>query len=422
MRDSVDCLKCAKEICQKLRYAGHTAYFAGGFVRDHLLNLSSTDSDIDIATDALPEEIVQMFPDHVLVGAQFGVVLVLYKEHQFEVATFRKDELYENGRSPTKVALKSSPKEDACRRDFTINGMFFDPLTEELHDYVGGKIDLEKKLVRTIGSPDERFTEDRLRMLRAIRFTHRFGFTLDDATRKAIIRLSHTLLPSVSMERIWQEFCKMRAAQTKNSALSFKEALLDMHTLGLLQTIFPPLKNITQDALNERLKGLETLSAHVPTILFLVKLFGHEDTTYVKGLHQTLKASNAEGKWIDAYVVTQNLQLQSLDAYQTAKLLAESRFEITFEVRLCKEAEEEKTRLNEWYQKKHHELDFFIHRLRKKEPFVKAIDLQNEGIIPGKEMGKLLEAAEKIAINSHLTDKDVIIEKLRKTPQWPLSS
>ena len=246
-------LKYAQDICRELRQSGHIAYFAGGWVRDHLLGIES--ADIDIATDATPEEIVKIFPDHVLVGAQFGVVLVLYGPFQFEVTTFRQDVLYENGRKPSEVLLKSSPEEDAKRRDFTINGMFFNPVTEELYDFVGGKEDIQKKSIRSIGKADERFQEDRLRMLRAIRFAHRFGFTIEEETRKSIAKCSHTLLPAVSMERIWQELCKMRAYPL------FKEALLEMHALGLLSTIFPPLKNVSEQELFLRLK--EIGRAHV---------------------------------------------------------------------------------------------------------------------------------------------------------------
>ena len=408
----VNALKCAKEICQELRQSGHIAYFTGGWVRDYLLGITS--SDIDIATNADPEEIIKIFPDHVLVGAQFGVVLVLYGPFQFEVATFRKDVLYENGRTPSEVILKSSSEEDAKRRDFTINGMFFDPVTEEIYDFVGGKADLERKVIRCIGVPQARFQEDRLRMLRAIRFAHRFGFAIDESTRRAIATLSHTLLPAVSMERIWQELCKMREAPL------FKEALLEMHTLGLLGTIFPPLKNVTLQTLLSRLEGIETLQAHVPTILFLVKLFGTDDEPFVKNLHQTLRASREEGKWIEAFLEFKKLALEELEPYLLAKLFANSRFEIVFEVLLCQKSEEERKQFLEWYKKRHHELEFFIHCLRKKEPLITSKDLSALGIKPGKEMGQLLQEAEKIAINLHLIHKHEILEKLQKMPLWPV--
>ncbi len=406
----MDALKCAKEICQELRASGHTAYFAGGWVRDYLLGITS--SDIDIATDADPDEIVKIFPDHVLVGAQFGVVLVLYGPFQFEVATFRQDVQYKDGRTPSEVILKSSPEEDALRRDFTINGMFFDPVTEKIYDYVGGRADLEKKVVRCIGDARMRFQEDRLRMLRAIRFAHRFGFTIDESTRKAAQELKDTLLPAVSMERIWQELCKMREAPL------FKEALLELHTLGLLGVIFPPLKNVTLQTLASRLEGIETLQPHVPVILFLVKLFDIQDEPFVENLHQYLRASREEGKWIDAYLEIRKLSLENVEPYFLAHLFANSRFEIIFEVLLCPKSAEEKNRLLAWYKKRHHELEFFIHRLRKKEPLVTSKDLLDLGIRPGKEMGMLLQEAEKIAINLHLIQKSEILQKLQQAPLW----
>lgn len=407
----MDALKCAKEICQELRSSGHTAYFAGGWVRDYLLGISS--SDIDIATDAEPEEIVKIFPDHVLVGAQFGVVLVLYGPFQFEVATFRQDVQYKDGRTPSEVILKSSPEEDAKRRDFTINGMFFDPVTEKIYDFVGGRADLEKKILRCIGDPKERFQEDRLRMLRAIRFAHRFGFTIDESTRKATAELSHTLLPAVSMERIWQELSKMRKAPL------FKEALLELHALGLLGVIFPPLKNVPLQTLTIRLEGIETLQAHVPAILFLVKLFDIQDESFVQNLQNHLKASRVEGKWIEAYLAIRKLVLENAEPYDLAHLFANSHFEIVFEVLLCEKSAEEKNAMLAWYKKRHHELEFFIHRLRKKEPLVASKDLIALGIQPGKEMGKLLQEAEKIGINQHLIEKHDILSKLQKTPLWP---
>lgn len=411
----MDALRCAKEIVLELRNSGHTAYFAGGWVRDRLLG--NTSSDIDIATDAHPDEITQIFPDHVLVGAQFGVVLVLYGDHQFEVATFRKDLLYENGRQPTAVHLKATPQEDAERRDFTINGMFFDPVSEIIYDFVGGKADLEKKVIRTIGNPEERFQEDRLRMIRGVRFAYGLGFSLDEETKKAISALSSTLIPAVSMERIWQEFCKMREKMSQDRH-SFKNALLEMHALNLLQTIFPPLQNASSDDIALRLQGIETLASHVPTILFLVQLFEEADQTFAQNLHQYLRASREEGKWIESYFEIKKSPLKTLEPHAIAKMLANPRFAICFEILLSKMNPTEKAEWSNWYAKTAHELDFFIHRLRKKEPLVRAKDLEELGICPGKQMGQFLELAERIAINMHLQDKQEIIHQLQLSPEW----
>src|SRR5438046_5415834 len=157
----------ARAVVTKLRDNNHVAYFAGGCVRDMVRRLPP--QDIDIATDAHPKEVQKIFPRTYAVGAHFGVIVVLENGLQFEIATFRSDDVYLDGRRPSEVHF-SSPEEDARRRDFTVNGMFFDPAKNELIDFVDGRTDLKAKLIRAIGDPTLRFSEDRLRMLRAIRF------------------------------------------------------------------------------------------------------------------------------------------------------------------------------------------------------------------------------------------------------------
>ncbi|MGZ5537631.1 MAG: CCA tRNA nucleotidyltransferase, partial [Chthoniobacterales bacterium] len=167
MPDANELQTTAREIVARLRARGHVAYFAGGCVRD--LVRGQTPKDVDIATDARPEEVQKIFSRTYAVGAHFGVIVVLENGIQFEVATFRSDGVYLDGRHPTEVHF-SSAEEDARRRDFTINGMFFDPEKNEVIDFVGGRADLDAKVIRAIGDPAQRFAEDRLRMLRAVRF------------------------------------------------------------------------------------------------------------------------------------------------------------------------------------------------------------------------------------------------------------
>nr|MBA2431960.1 CCA tRNA nucleotidyltransferase [Chthoniobacterales bacterium] len=157
----------AARLVRRLRDAGFTAYYAGGSVRD--LVRGEQPKDIDIATDARPEQVQKLFARTYAVGAHFGVIVVLEEGLQFEVATFRSDGAYVDGRRPEAVTF-STAEEDAARRDFTINGMFFDPVCEEVIDFVGGRADLEARVIRAIGKPAQRFAEDRLRMLRAVRF------------------------------------------------------------------------------------------------------------------------------------------------------------------------------------------------------------------------------------------------------------
>jgi poly(A) polymerase len=184
----------AAGIVARLREQGHVAYFAGGCVRDLLRGV--TPKDIDIATDARPEKVQKLFPRTYAVGAHFGVIVVLQDGLQFEVATFRSDGAYVDGRRPESVTFATA-EEDAARRDFTINGMFFDPVPEQVIDFVDGRADLESRLVRAIGDPAQRFAEDRLRMLRAVRFATTLGFDIDPATWSALVNRAPAIGRSV---------------------------------------------------------------------------------------------------------------------------------------------------------------------------------------------------------------------------------
>ena len=195
----------AVDIIRHLQGAGHEAYLVGGCVRDKLREV--TPQDYDIATSAHPDEVEKLFPKTVGVGKQFGVMLVVEQCHQFEVATFRADAEYIDGRRPTSVTF-SNVKADAERRDFTINGLFLDPVTDTLHDWVGGQTDLEAKQLRTIGKPKKRFGEDHLRLLRAVRFAAQLDFEIEPETFDAVRELAEKI-QSVSAERIRDELIKL---------------------------------------------------------------------------------------------------------------------------------------------------------------------------------------------------------------------
>ena len=229
----------ARQIAARLRDAGYTAYFAGGYVRDRLLGHEP--SDFDIATDATAEIVQRLFARTVPVGAQFGVVLVVVDGESFEVATFRADSVYLDGRRPATVRF-SSPQEDAARRDFTINGMFLDPVSDRVIDYVGGQDDLRAGVIRAIGDPGARIYEDRLRMLRAVRFAARFGFTIEPQTFDAI-RAAAPHLSDMAWERIGEEI--IRILRDGNARRGFE--LLD--ATGLLPVVLPEvaaLKGVEQ--------------------------------------------------------------------------------------------------------------------------------------------------------------------------------
>ncbi|MBL9114748.1 MAG: CCA tRNA nucleotidyltransferase [Verrucomicrobiaceae bacterium] len=202
---AVSAQHAAREVAVRLRNAGYQALFAGGCVRDTLI--SRNPKDYDVATDATPEDVIQLFPGALTVGAHFGVVIVKRDGHQIEVATFRKDGEYVDGRHPESVTF-SSPEEDAKRRDFTVNGLFADPESGEVIDYVGGQDDLEKRVIRAIGDPNARFAEDQLRLMRAIRFSTVLGFEIEPVTWAALKALAPSIA-RVSEERVRDELCKI---------------------------------------------------------------------------------------------------------------------------------------------------------------------------------------------------------------------
>ena len=178
----------ADKIARMLRDAGHQAYFVGGCVRD--LELGREPADYDISTDARPERVQELFPDSLAIGAQFGVILVTEDGAEVEVATFRSDIGYSDGRHPDRVVYTDSAKEDVLRRDFTINGLLLDPRTNEVLDYVNGRADLRARVIRAIGEPERRFREDKLRLVRAVRFAARFNFAIEAETAAAIRSLA----------------------------------------------------------------------------------------------------------------------------------------------------------------------------------------------------------------------------------------
>jgi poly(A) polymerase len=201
----------AADICATLRQAGFQAYLVGGCVRDILLEREP--ADYDVATDATPDRIQKLFPYTLAIGAQFGVIVVIEDPDgsdlaKVEVATFRSDSDYSDGRHPNSVSFSKTAEEDVRRRDFTINALLLDPLTEEILDFVGGKADLQAGVIRAIGDPEKRFREDKLRMLRAVRFGARFGYRIDPATMLAIQKFASEV-HQVSPERLRDELTKI---------------------------------------------------------------------------------------------------------------------------------------------------------------------------------------------------------------------
>ena len=241
----------AISIVQTLRRHGFQAYLAGGCVRDLLLKREP--ADYDVATSATPAQVMKIFPDTYAVGAQFGVVLVpvpeatqanadegtLPRSKTIEVATFRSDHGYSDGRHPDEVRFSSDPREDVARRDFTINGMMLDPVSGEVLDFVGGRNDLEAGIVRAIGDPERRFAEDKLRMLRAVRFAARFEYTIEAETLAAIQRHASEI-QLVSRERVRDELTKMLIeGQARRAFLLLDES-------GLLKEVLPEISEMKE--------------------------------------------------------------------------------------------------------------------------------------------------------------------------------
>jgi poly(A) polymerase len=230
----------AADVCRQLQSSGFQAYLVGGCVRDLLLGREP--EDYDVATDAHPARVQELFPSSVDVGAKFGVILVVADGAQVEVATFRSDLGYSDGRHPDRVEYSSSPEQDVLRRDFTINGMMLDPQTKQILDFVGGREDLKEGIVRAIGNPDVRFREDRLRMARAVRFAARFGYVIEPATFEAI-RGAAQHITSVSAERLRDELTKVLTEGAARPAFE----LLD--STGLLKSSLPEvaaMQNVPQ--------------------------------------------------------------------------------------------------------------------------------------------------------------------------------
>ena len=227
-----DSLKAgAHGLVKRLAEAGFQAFWVGGCVRDDRLGQAPT--DYDIATDATPDEIEQLFRKTIPVGKQFGVIMVLEAGHEYQMATFRAESDYTDGRRPGSVRFTDA-REDAMRRDFTINGLFYNPLADELHDWVGGQADLNAQRIRTIGDPSERFGEDRLRLLRAVRFAAQLGFEIDPATFAAVQQHA-AAIREVSAERIRDELLKL--FRTPHAA----RGLDLLHESRLLPEVLPEL-------------------------------------------------------------------------------------------------------------------------------------------------------------------------------------
>jgi tRNA nucleotidyltransferase/poly(A) polymerase len=427
----------ARSLAAKLRQHGHMAYFAGGCVRDMVRGLRP--KDFDIATDARPEQVQKIFSRTYAVGAHFGVIVVLENGFQFEVATFRSDDVYLDGRRPTEVHF-SSPEEDARRRDFTINGMFFDPAKNELLDFVGGQADLEAKMIRAIGDPAQRFSEDRLRMLRAIRFATVLEFEIEKETWKAL-RQNAAAISEISAERIRDELVRIFISPHRVRGWDLLDAS------GLLRSVLPetePMKGCAQppqfhpegDVFQHTRLMLKLLPETVSVpLVFSVILhdvakpvtarvdadgrirFNDHDrigARMTEEIMERLRFSRAE---IDAAVemVRQHMVFKDVPRMRVAKLKR-------FMARPTFEQEMELHRVD--CASSHAMLDNYEFLQRKKEefasepiippPLVTGNDLIAMGMKPGPRFGEILEAIETRQLEGAFKTREEALEWLKR--------
>jgi poly(A) polymerase len=429
--------KTAREIAERLRENGYIAYFAGGCVRD--IVRGETPKDFDIATDAKPETVQKLFLRTYAVGAHFGVIVVLENDFQFEVATFRSDEAYINGRHPSVVHF-SSPEEDATRRDFTINGMFYDPVAAEVIDFVGGRADIDAKLVRAIGDPAQRFAEDRLRMLRAVRLATVLDYTIDNQTWDALVAKA-TSINEISAERIRDEL--VRIFLSPNRARGWD--LLD--SSGLMRAILPELdrmKGVLQpeqfhpegDVFEHTRLMLQFLPEKVSVpLVFAVLLhdvakpvtatidetgrirFSGHDRAGAEMAEEIMRRLRFSGAETEATVemVRQHMVFKDVPKMREAKLKR-------FMARPTFDDELELHRVD--CEGSHRMLDNYEFLLRKREefanepiippPLVRGGDLIALGLKPGPEFGEILEAVETRQLEGDLHTREEALEWVKR--------
>jgi poly(A) polymerase len=390
-------------VLARLKQAGFQALLAGGCVRDMLLHRRS--NDYDIATDATPQQVRKLFPHVLLVGAKFGVAMVVHNRQKVEVTTFRTDLQYTDGRRPIGVKF-STPKEDALRRDFTINGMFYDPACRKVIDYVGGKADLRRGVIRTIGRPDERFAEDYLRMIRACRFAVRLGFRIAPATTRAIAKYAPNIT-GISGERIFDELSKMLSRDSAASALTLLEKL------QLARTILPEMF-AAPAYWQAAIKRVQAIQRQKDTHLALAALLAQLPVAAISAIMRRWGASN-DFRYSVCWMA------EHLDDWRTAEGLPLCDFK-----RLL--ANENFPRLQRLWR--HEELSQspsrrqamrIAARIKKiapdkiaPPPLVNGGDLKSIGLSQGPAMGKILRELYDAQLNEELVSRPAALDAARK--------
>jgi len=433
----------ALSIVQTLSEHGFVSFYAGGCVRDALLGRDY--DDIDIATDARPGEIIPLFNRTVQVGAHFGVVKVIMGGKEYDVAAFRSDGEYIDGRHPEKVTY-SSPEEDAQRRDITINGMFYDPVNDKVVDFVGGREDLKKGIVRSIGDPEKRIGEDRLRMLRIIRFAGTLGFDIDPETYRVVQDMKGEIT-DVSVERITEEFSRMLGGDRPADCV---ELLLGS---GFMTEIVPEvmeMKGVEQppqfhpegDVLEHTLLMLRLFQEEIPNrfrsslIISLAVLFhdigkpltftrtdrirfsGHcvKGSRLARGIMKRLRFSNHIIEQV-CDLILQHMKFMEVENMRESTLkrfLRQDHFDdhLILHWLDCMGSHRDMTAYNFCVEKR----DIFRQEERtfRPPPLISGHDLINEGYTPGSLFKEMLEYAEDCQLEGKAGTKEEVLEYIRE--------
>jgi tRNA nucleotidyltransferase/poly(A) polymerase len=366
--------QAAIQIVKRLRGAGFKALLAGGCVRDTLLRRRP--NDYDVATDAKPADVMQLYRRTLKVGAKFGVVVVLIDKIQVEVATFRTEADYADGRHPSKVRFASA-REDAARRDFTINAMFYDPVAKKVIDYYRGQADLKNKTIRTVGKPAERFSEDYLRMLRAVRFSTQLGFAIEPKTKKAICNQAKNIT-KISGERIAAELEGILVSPNRAKGV---ELLIET---GLAGFIF---SGCSCSCAGFTVRLFTSLPAKIDFTLGLAALFASFETQYALEKCEMLKLSRNQNKHIKFLLDNRGKLLRDLSLAELKLLLSEPYFGNLFELQKALQKAEKQSigRLIKLRRR--------INQLKGVElrprPILNGHDLMALGAVPGPSLGQL---------------------------------
>lgn len=429
----------ASLLAQRLCDAGHTAYFAGGCVRDRLLGREP--KDFDIATSATPTQVLEIFPSANQVGAHFGVIIVRHQGLHTEIATFRTDGSYRDGRRPDSVTF-SSPQEDAERRDFTINGLFENPLSSEVIDFVNGRIDLENRLLRAIGDPCARFDEDALRLLRAIRFASHLGFTIDVPTWQSI--LDHASgLKRISPERIRDEFSRIMTSPERANGLDLlvESGLIAQflpEVLALIGCEQPPQWHPEGDVYTHTRIMLDMLEPDAPLELCLAVLLhdigkpptysydqtddrirfnGHDavGATMTEKILRRLKYPNQVIEDV-TFMVSRHMQFMNVQQMRTAKLkrfMAAPTFPHEIELHRvdCGSSNGFTDNLEYLLEKQ----AAFAAEPLIPPPLITGHDLIKHGLKPGPRFKEILEAAQTEQLEGHHSDREAALRWLQQT-------